>query len=330
VRAPAFWSVQPPTLAARLLHPIGIVYGAATSRRMARPGAKIGIPIIAIGNFTAGGAGKTPTAIAVARHLQSLGHRPVFVSRGYGGRLAGPILVDVTSHDARDVGDEPLLLARTAPTIVARDRAAGGFLARAHGSVLILDDALQNADLAKDITIAVVDAVAGFGNGLCIPAGPLRAPIEAQLPFVDAVLSIGGVMGDNVSALSARPSFRGHLIMPDSALEALHDLRLLAFAGIGRPSKFFDQLRESGLNLGACRAFADHHVFSATEIAALTAEAAAGRMTLVTTEKDYVRLTRRPENAEFRAMVKSIPVALESPELLAWLTGHPAIAGADS
>ncbi|MGU3542062.1 tetraacyldisaccharide 4'-kinase, partial [Methylobacterium sp. A52T] len=183
MRPPAFWAAGPDHPAARALAPVGAVYGALAARRMDRPGARAGCPVLCLGNFTLGGAGKTPAALAVAGLVAELGAAPAFLSRGYGGRLAGPVRVDPAHHAAADVGDEPLLLARLVPAIVARDRPAGAALCRSLGAdVVVMDDGLQNPSLAKDLSLAVVDGPAGLGNGLPFPAGPLRAPLARQWP----------------------------------------------------------------------------------------------------------------------------------------------------
>jgi tetraacyldisaccharide 4'-kinase len=312
VKAPAFWSRGAPGLLAHLLSPIGAIYGALTLRRMKRQGLRLDVPVIAIGNFTAGGAGKTPTAIAIGKALKERGHRPVFVTRGYGGSLAGPVLVDPARHKAADCGDEPLLLARTAPVIVSRDRAAGGKMASGLGDIVILDDALQNPDLVKDITIAVIDAGAGFGNGKVIPAGPLRAPFQVQLPFVDYVLIIGETGGTPFPF--AVPVAHGKIhhgaLLPDlAAIAALRGKRLFAFAGIGRPEKFFDHLRALGCDLAGTRTFADHHPYSAEEIAGILHQAKALGAVPVTTEKDAVRIAAGSN-------IAVLPVSLEAPGLI--------------
>ena len=314
MRTPDHWSGRP-GLIARLLSPLGLLYGAATASRMARPGRRAAIPVICVGNFTAGGAGKTPVVRMLAQALEERGEKPFVVSRGYGGRIAGPVRVDPARMRAADCGDEPLLLAREVPVIVARDRVAGAALAAAEGATLVvLDDGLQNPRLAKDFVLAVVDSGAGFGNGLCMPAGPLRAPVAAQIRHVDAVLVVNpathrphpevlrearlrrapqdeerGEVGQTL-ARSGKPLFAARIEPDPTAVAALHGKKLLAFAGIGRPQKFFGALTAAGLDVAATRAFADHHAFTEAEIAALRAEAAAKGLTLATTEKDAVRL----------------------------------------
>jgi len=294
MRAPRFWGRTPPSLLAHLLRPVGALYGGIAASRMRRSGSRAGVPVLCIGNFTAGGAGKTPTALAVAEILTGAGEHPAFLSRGYGGHLEGPVRVQ-TEHRAADVGDEPLLLARKAPAIVSRDRPAGAQLAVETGaSAIVMDDGLQNPSLVKDCAIAVVDGATGLGNGLPLPAGPLRAPLEAQWPAVDAVVVIGeGAPGAALAAEAERRGkqvFRG-VLEPDAAVvESLRGKPLLAFAGIGRPEKFFSTLRACGLAVERALPFADHHAFTAGEIAALRDEAARRGLQPVTTEKDLVRI----------------------------------------
>src|SRR5215471_2279010 len=189
MREPAFWWREPGLLAA-LLAPLGALYGAVAALRLQLPGRRARVPVVCVGNLTLGGSGKTPTAIAIARMLQAAGDRPVFLTRGYGGRLAGPVLV-TPSHTAAEVGDEPLLLARVAPTIVARDRVTGAAAAEAAGAgIIVMDDGFQNPSLEKDLSVLVVDGRRGIGNDHVFPAGPLRAPLAAQLAGADAVLVI--------------------------------------------------------------------------------------------------------------------------------------------
>ena len=194
MRAPGFWAARKPTLLARALQPLGSVYGWATAWRMAEGGERADAPVVCVGNFVAGGAGKTPAAIALARMLIADGKRVAFLSRGYGGaKRVEPLLVDANIHDAASVGDEPLLLARVAPCWVGADRVKSATAAvEAGANMLVLDDGLQNPALAKDLAFAVIDGEAGFGNGLCVPAGPLRAPVAAQARHVQALIVIGG------------------------------------------------------------------------------------------------------------------------------------------
>jgi tetraacyldisaccharide 4'-kinase len=296
MRAPAFWWKPSPDIVAHLLSPAGAIYGAVAANRMARSGERVGTPVICVGNFVAGGAGKTPTAIAIARELAARGHKPFFLSRGYGGTATGaPVRVDPASHNAADVGDEPLLLARTAPVIVSADRLAGARAAASQGaSVIVMDDGLQNPSLAKDVRIAVVDGAVGAGNGLCIPAGPLRAPIERQFEHVDAIVVIGaGEPGERLAAQArarGKTAVQAHLEPDAATLERLRDHRIVAFAGIGRPEKFFDTLRGAGATLVATHGFADHRPYSEADLAKLHAEAYRAGALLVTTEKDHARI----------------------------------------
>ena len=193
MREPAFWW-QPGR--GGLLRPLAGIYGAVAARRMNSPGRSVGVPVICLGNLTVGGAGKTPAALAVARLLLAAHAQPYFLSRGYGGRLRGPVRVDAAVHSAAEVGDEPLLLARLAPTIVARDRFEGAQSARVSGAgVIVMDDGFQNPSLVKDLAILVVDGRRGIGNGRIIPAGPLRAPLDAQVAHAQAMIIVGPPAG---------------------------------------------------------------------------------------------------------------------------------------
>ncbi|MGJ3265589.1 MAG: tetraacyldisaccharide 4'-kinase [Salinarimonas sp.] len=295
MRAPAFWTAATPHLAARLLAPVGALSGAVAARRMARPGTRAALPVICVGNFTAGGAGKTPTALALATLLAEIGLAPVFLTRGHGGRTRGPLRVDPAVHDHHDVGDGALLLARAGPTIVSPDRVAGAALAQETGAdVIVMDDGLQNPSLAKDLAFAVVDGETGAGNGLCLPAGPLRAPLAAQWPHVDALVLMG--RGAPGARLADEGRARGKAVFqarlaPDPALvERLDGARVLAFAGIGRPEKFFRTLEDCGASLVERVALPDHHVYRRGEAEALLAHARTRGLVTVTTEKDAARL----------------------------------------
>ena len=311
MKAPVFWQAKPPSLVARLLQPIGAVYGAVTAHRMGRPRVDLGVPIICVGNFTVGGEGKTPAAMLVAGLLIARGERVFFLSRGYGGarRPVEPVLVDPAHHDFRDVGDEPLLLARTAPVIVGANRTRSAQAARAAGaSVLIMDDGLQSAGLRFAFALAVVDSRARFGNGLCVPAGPLRAQVGAQVRHVDAVLRIGA---QEISDLGTAPIFSANLQPAPEALAALGQANCLAFAGIGRPDKFFATLEEHGIHVHERRAFPDHYPYSSRDLQQLARQAKDGTLRLVTTEKDFVRLPAAWRDTE---KVLALPVALELTE----------------
>ncbi len=244
------------------------IYGAFAASRLKREGYRAGVPVICIGNPTLGGAGKTPTALAVARMLKAAGERPVFLSRGYGGRQRGPLLVAPDRDRAADVGDEPLLLARVAPTVVAHDRVEGAKAAQAAGAtIIVMDDGFQNPSLAKDFSVLVIDGRRGLGNSKVFPAGPLRAPLDAQLARADAVVLVGAVGEDAAvagAAAEARklPLLRAWLEPDREAIATLAGGRVLAFAGIGDPEKVFATLREAGIAVAATRSFADHHRYT--------------------------------------------------------------------
>jgi tetraacyldisaccharide 4'-kinase len=293
MRTPDFWYRPPHGMAgaaARLLTPFGLLYDAVgiLRRALVRP-ADAGIPVVCVGNLVAGGAGKTPVALAVAALIAECA--PHFLTRGYGGSLAGPVRVDPAQHSAAEVGDEALLLAAAAPTWVAHDRVAGARAAAAAGAgCIVMDDGFQNPSLKKDIGLVVIDGASGFGNGRLIPAGPLRETPVHALKRAQAIVMIG----DDATRLAGRlpatlPVFAASLVAtPDGA--ALAGKRVYAFAGIGRPQKFFDTLAGLGCEMVVARGFADHHLYSREEIDEIVSEAASRGAVPVTTAKDAARL----------------------------------------
>lgn len=294
MREPAFWH-RPPSWTSLLLMPLATLYGVVATWRLTRKGFDAGVPVICVGNYHVGGAGKSPTVLALTTLLRDLGETPVVLSRGYGGRLRGPILVDPERHIAGDVGDEPLMLAQTVPVVVARDRINGVALARSQGaSVILMDDGFQNPAIAKDASLIVIDGDRGLGNGYVFPAGPLRAPLPPQLARTDALIVVGnGTAAQAVAAVVValgKPVISAHLKANDVSVASLRGKRVLAFAGIGDPIRFFRTLRASGIDVVRERSFADHHPFSQTEIETLVNEAKRDALRLVTTEKDLARL----------------------------------------
>jgi tetraacyldisaccharide 4'-kinase len=313
VRAPEFWQ-RPAGLTARLLQPAGLVYAAAGAlrRTLARP-YQAPVPVVCVGNLVAGGAGKTPTAVAVQRWYADRGVAAHFLSRGYGGRVAGPHRVDPATDTAADVGDEPLLLAVRAPAWVARDRAAGARAAAAAGAQLVvMDDGFQNPGLAKTLSLVVVDGAQGFGNGRVIPAGPLREPVASGLKRAQAVVLVGedksGVhvrLGDRLPVLAAR-------IVPGPDAARYKGERVAAFAGIGRPGKFYDTLRALGAVVVATRDFPDHYPYTPEDIMGMVEHAAKRNAVLITTAKDAVRL---PRGALNMLHVLGVELAFDDPQL---------------
>lgn len=308
MRAPEFWSNPPdaPGIWARLLSPAGCVYALATARRIAGAAPwRAPVPVICVGNVTAGGTGKTPTALAIAERLIARGVAVHFVTRGHGGREEGPHRVDINRDDHTRVGDEPLLLGAIAATWVSKDRAAGAKAAAAAGAeAIILDDGHQNPSLAKDLSIVVVDAETGFGNGHCIPAGPLREPVATALSRADAVLLIGEGEVATPGLRDGAPALRARIAPRPTGL-SLEGAKVIAFAGIGRPEKFFETVRALGAEIIREVPLPDHAPFAPQLLKRLEAEAALEDALLVTTEKDAARLP-----ASFRGKAATAPVAL--------------------
>ena len=314
MRAPAFWDRDDSALPL-LLGPLAAVYAAMgrVRRSLAKP-RRPAVPVICVGNLVAGGAGKTPVVLSIGSRLAGRGLDVHFLSRGYGGRLPGPIRVDPQSHDAGQVGDEPLLLAAAAPCWVARDRAAGAREAAAAGArVVVMDDGHQNPSLIKSLSLVVIDGETGFGNGRVMPAGPLREPVVQGLARADAVAILGedraGVarsVPDGVPVLHAT-------LEPTEDSREIAGQTVLAFAGIGRPAKFFATLEALGCRIAERRGFPDHHPYSRMEIQSILDAATEQDAVPVTTQKDAVRLA-----PEFRSRVKTVGVDVvwREPELL--------------
>lgn len=313
MKPPLFWLRPPdrPGIWARVLTPLSWIWQAASARRWARGAqADVAVPVICVGNINIGGTGKTPTVIELVSRLSDLGVRPHILSRGYGGRLQGPVQVDAKTHSADDVGDEPILLSAFAPTWVAKDRVAGARLAaRAGADVVVMDDGMQNPSLRKALTILVVDAAVGFGNGRILPAGPLRQSVAEGIARADLTLAIGSKeavrsLRGTWPALSGKSIVRGHIDVLQTGMD-WEGLKVIAFAGIGRPAKFFDSLRSVGADIAATHEFGDHARIPLSALMRMEREAQATGAQLVTTEKDAARLPK-----SFQQKVLTLPVRL--------------------
>ncbi len=315
MQPPDFWKKDPDHVGLwpLVLTPLSKLWQWAGKRRWQQgPHVKIGVPVICVGNVNLGGTGKTPTVIEIVSRLIVMGKTPHVVTKGYKGQLQGPVQIDPTKHTANDVGDEPLLLAAFASTWVARDRLLGARAAQAAGAdVIVLDDGLQNPAVAKDLTILVVDAQMGFGNGHVVPAGPLREQIDAAVEKSDLLLTIGPKGAGHRDFLDSWPVVKSlpHAASTITPLKTGMDwqgLHALAFAGIGRPEKFYQTLKDMGVVLKSVRSFDDHQSLSNAVLMRLEKEAWALGAQLVTTEKDAVRLPK-----DWQQKVLTVPVRLE-------------------
>lgn len=317
MRRPLFWD-SPYDWRALALYPLGVAYGAITAARMASRGYTASIPVFCAGNFVAGGAGKTPLVIALAKLLKDRGYTPICVSRGFGGRFRGPVEVQPGKHKSADVGDEALLLAQHLDVVVSKRRVKGIKLAEKLGAdCVLLDDGFQNPSVTKSASLLAVDAAQPIGNGYCIPAGPLRAPIKNQMRYAAALILILSPGRENLATSVVREAARKGLPVITARLTLSEDKDpdasrpALAFTGIGRPQKFFDSLTARNIPLVATRAFPDHHPFRDSDIKQLLADAKALNADLLTTQKDAVRFDPAdPLHAEILETAKVIPAKL--------------------
>jgi len=317
---PSWWYREAPTTAAKILQPLGSAYGWAVRARYYRSQAhRARLPVICVGNFTAGGTGKTPLTLYLCETLKAAGHEPVALTRGYGGRLTGPYWVNPRIDRAGEVGDEALLLARLVPTLVARNRRLGSQAIERGpnpATVIVMDDGLQNPTLAKDLSIAVVDGRRGIGNGRIMPAGPLRAALTMQLELSDCVVVNEPSEGHAQITDWLRHRFTGPVLrantVPASAVDWLAGSKVLAWAGIGAPERFFALLKGLGAEVIEAVKFADHQRLSQSQAQALLQAAQARSAMLVTTEKDWVRLAGAAGRlAELSQRSRAVPVRLQ-------------------
>ncbi len=309
MKTPSYWMSE--NLISSILKPLGYIYAYATNLRLSiKHPRKVCRPVICIGNITAGGTGKTPVAVSFAKLLQQMGKNPFFVSRGYGGKLKG-VMVDKSRHSAAEVGDEPLLLSRQAPVIVNPDRFSGAQKALQSGAeIIIMDDGFQNPGLHKDLSFLVFDGGVGIGNGLCIPAGPLRESLASGLKRAQAVIILGEDKHNLATQIKGLPIFRGAVV---AKKPETNNNDVIAFAGIGRPEKFYTSLRELGINLLKTVDFPDHHQYTMSELKKLIDEAQKKNAVLFTTAKDFVKI---PTQIQRHFHVLEIEISWENEESL--------------
>ncbi|EFO34488.1 tetraacyldisaccharide 4'-kinase [Roseibium sp. TrichSKD4] len=320
MKAPDFWWSSSTTLSAALLSPVSWIYGWISARKMhSKPKGESRLPVVCIGNFVVGGTGKTPFSLMLAELLKNEGLRPGFLLRGYGGSEQGPLLINPDDHVARQVGDEALMLARSGPTIISSDRVAGSrFAEKQEIDVLLMDDGFQNPALKKDLSFVLVDAAYGLGNGKCLPSGPLRAPMSAQIVATDVLVVVGeGQQAEPAIKLASRKGIPIiYARLEPGYVDDLKNGSLYAFAGIGRPEKFYDTLRALKLDVAETLSFPDHHEFSEAEAQKLLELSEQRHLQLVTTEKDMVRIeTARPEIFRWLATrTEVLPVYMRVPD----------------
>ncbi len=308
MKTPKYW--QSNSFVSKILIPFGWVYGWITQLRLKlKKSPKAEIPVICIGNITAGGTGKTPVSISVAKLLTTDMYHPFFISRGYGGKLQN-VMVNNKKHSAKDVGDEPLLLSQQAPVVVNANRHEGAKLAYQEGAdVVIMDDGFQNPSLHKDLSFLVFDGHYGIGNGKIIPAGPLRETFENGTKRADALIILGKDK-HNLSARTKLPVFFGHT---EATQTAVSDKNVLAFAGIGHPQKFYHTLSQQGFNVVETVDFPDHHFYTKSEVENILQKAEKLNADIYTTSKDFVKI---PASLQKYINVLEIAVVWENPEEL--------------
>ena len=313
MKAPAFW-YQEKSILAKTLNPLGRLYGWSVARRFKRVNPyQANVPVICVGNLSVGGTGKTPVCLALGKMMKEMKIPFFFLNHGYKSNQKG-VLVDVKKMSAIDVGDEAMLLAAVAPTVVDNHRARGAQVAeRAGAKALIMDDGFQNPSLIKTISFIVADGKTGFGNGRLIPAGPMRESVEKGLLRADAVIIAGsddwGVQKTVQKFAPDMPIFSGHFEPDSKIIQKLQGKKVMAFAGIGRPNKFFDMLVGHGVLVAKKAVFPDHYDYTRFDLENLIAEA--DGLTLVTTTKDFVKV---PQNLKSRVIAVSGEFVFDKPE----------------
>ncbi len=314
MKTPRFWKSK--NLISTTLLPLGWIYSGLTAARLKfKKSGKVNIPVICLGNITAGGSGKTPTAVTLAKLLQKKGYHPYFVSRGYGGKLSDIILTKDSTYTAAEVGDEPLILSRTAPVSINPDRYQAALKAQEQGAdIIIMDDGFQNPSLKKDISILIIDGGFGFGNLRPLPAGPLRENLQSGLKRANAALIIGADKTNCAQEMKNLPLFYGKIKEIEPPTKPTN---VIAFAGIGRPAKFYQSLENCGINIISRHDFPDHHFYTEKELRSLLNEAQEKKAELYTTAKDIVKIPL-PLRPKFKVLEIEIEIEKEQ-ELISFI-----------
>ena len=281
---PNFWNDK--GVVSTVLLPFSWLYGAIVQFRLKKTGYKSKAKVICVGNVTAGGVGKTPVCMTLAEKYINEGKKVCFVTRGYKGELKN-IIVDLNKQSAVETGDEARLLANVATTIISPDRANGAKMAEDLGfDIIIMDDGFQNPSLVKDESVIVFDGKVGISNGRVLPAGPLRETLENGEKRATYAI----IMGEDKTGLADRISIPCYLGKVEPEHLDIEGAKVLAFAGIGRPSKFYETLKSLGYDVVETKDFADHYAYTKADIDALKEKAKAKGLLLITTEKDIVKL----------------------------------------
>lgn len=312
-----WWSSQ--KFMRHLLFPFSIIYGYFADRTMKRKNVpSVSMPVLCVGNFTLGGTGKTPVVIALTNTAKRLGLKPGIVSRGYGGKIKHSRCVDLARDKARDVGDEPILLAQHATVAVGTDRIQSAKLLQNEGcNFILMDDGFQSRRMVIDFAVLVIDGLRGLGNGAVFPAGPLRAPLKTQLAYANSLIMIGtGDRSHEIPQLAKQADKPlTHARLTPLVKDNVKGKSFLAFAGIGNPEKFFCSIRELQGKVVKTMVYADHHFFTDRDLDDINNAANNNNLFIATTAKDFVRIKGDKKDKLLEKLyVFDVEVAFDDPD----------------